>query len=320
MADVILNLLPLTDEERAAFEAAAPGCAQRFLPCMDPKGGPIPFEHPALLKDVTVLLGNLAPAVLAGARNLKWLQTWSAGVDAFLPAGVLPEHAVLTSAVGAYGPSVAEHMFAALLSMLKQLPLYRDGQSRRAWADLGPVKSFRDLKVLVVGAGDIGLKFSAMCRAVGMTAVGLKRTVAACPAELDKVRALCELDVWLPWADAVLLVLPQAPETVHLMDARRIALMRPDALLLNGGRGSAIDTEALTAALISGTIRGAALDVTEPEPLPADHPLWSLSNCLITPHVAGGLHLEGTRGRIVSIALENLKCYLAEKPLHNRMK
>ena len=226
MSDVILNLLPLTDQERAAFTAAAPDCVQRFLPCMDPKGGAIPFEHPEYLEDVTVLLGNLSPAVLAKATRLNWLQTWSAGVDAFLPSGVLPEHAVLTSAVGAYGPSVAEHMFAMLLSLLKQLPLYRDEQSRRDWADLGPVKSFAGLKVLVVGAGDIGLKFAGLCRAVGMYTTGLKRTASGCPPELNEVHPLAELDAWLPWADVVLLVLPQAPETIHLMDARPLTPMR----------------------------------------------------------------------------------------------
>ncbi|NCB62931.1 MAG: D-2-hydroxyacid dehydrogenase [Clostridia bacterium] len=320
MREVIVNLLPLTPEEQDTFRATAGGCEQRFLPGMDPKGGSIPLSDTSVLCDATILLGNVAPGVLAGAENRKWLQTWSAGVDAFLPAGVLPAHTMLTSAVGAYGPSVSEHMFAVLLSMLKLLPLYRDEQNRCAWTDLGSVRSFAGLRVLVVGAGDIGLKFAAMCKAVGMYTVGLKRTAPACPAELDEVHPLAELDRWLPWADAVLLVLPQAPETVHLMDARRISLMRSDALLLNGGRGSAVDPDALTGALRAGTLRGAALDVTEPEPLPKDHPLWTLPNCLITPHVAGGLHLEGTRGRIVSIALENLRRYLAGEPLRNRMK
>ena len=320
MSECILNALPLTDAERAAFQAAAPGVEQRFAPLMDNSGLTVPLSDPTLAEGATVVLGNLPAAVLGVSPTLKWLQTWSAGVDAYLKPGALPDGAMLTSAVGAYGPSVAEHMLAAMLTLMKRLHRYRDRQHAHRWADLGTVKSPAGATVLVMGAGDIGTTFARMCHALGAYTVGLKRTVCPPPAGLDEVHTLDELDQWLPQADVVALALPQAPETVHIMDRRRLFLMKKGSILLNGGRGSAIDPEGLNEVLSAGRLWGAALDVTEPEPLPADSPLWDQPDLLLTPHVAGGLHMEGTRERIVAIALENLKRYLAGEPLKNRMK
>lgn len=320
MSELILNALPLTDAERAAFQAAAPGVEQRFVPLMDDGGLVAQLPDPAAAEGATVVLGCLPPAVLCASPTLKWLQTWSAGVDVYLKPGALPDGTMLTSAVGAYGPSVAEHMFATMLTLMKRLHRYRDDQLAHRWGDLGQVKDLPSSVVLVVGAGDIGTAFARMCHALGARTVGLKRTVCPPPNGLDEIHALTELDTWLPRADVVALALPQAPETVHIMDRRRLFLMKEGAILLNGGRGSAIDPEGLNEVLSSGRLWGAGLDVTEPEPLPAASPLWDQPDLLLTPHVAGGLHMEGTRERIVSIALENLKRYLAGEPLKNRMR
>lgn len=320
MSELILNLLPLTKGEQEAFRAAGKGVEQRFVPQMGPSGRVLPGVDPAQFSGATVILGCPGRAQLAAAPDLRWLQTWSAGVDAYLKPGLLPEGTMVTSAVGAYGPTVAEHMFSALIALMKRLPTYRDSQRRNEWQDLGPVKGFSGFKVLIVGAGDIGLTFARLCRGVGMYTVGLKRADGPCPAELDELHRIDELDRWLPWADGVLLMLPHATETVGLMNERRLSLLRPDAYLLNGGRGSAVDLEALSRSLLAGHLAGAALDVTEPEPLPADHPLWQEERLLLTPHVAGGLHLEVTREKIAAIALENLTRYLAGEPLRNRMR
>ena len=125
-----------------------------------------------------------------------------------------------------------------------------------------------------------------------------------------------------PWPRTKILVmaLPSTPDTIHILNRERIALLPADACVINVGRGTALDQKALAEALNSGKLAGAALDVMEPEPLPQDSPLWDIPNLLLTPHVAGGLHMEGTRERIVAIALENLKRYLAGEPLKNRMK
>lgn len=320
MPELIFNALPLTEAERAQFCAAAPDAVQRFLPLMDNRGLTVPLSDPAAVEGATVVLGCLPVDVLSASPTLKWLQTWSAGVDMYLKPGALPQGVMLTSAVGAYGPSVAEHLFACLLALLKRLPQYRDNQRAHRWADLGTVKTLAGATVLVVGAGDIGQRFAALCQTMGAHTVGLKRTACPPPAGLDEIHTLDELDQWLPKADVVALALPQTPATVHIVDQRRLDLMKDDAILLNGGCGSAIDPQALAETLRVGKLWGAALDVTEPEPLPADSPLWDIDNLILTPHVAGGLHLEGTRERIVAIALENLKRYLAGEPLKNRMK
>ena len=133
----------------------------------------------------------------------------------------------------------------------------------------------------------------------------------------DEVGTLDDLDGLLPKADVVALALPHSPQTAGLINEARIARMKDDAILLNAGRGSVLDQDALARAMTGGKLWGAALDVTEPEPLPEDSPLWEIPNLLITPHVAGGMRLELTRRRCVEMAQENLRRYLAGETLKN---
>lgn len=316
--DVILNLLPLTEDERAAFLAAAPGCKQTFHPStnLNVLFPPAPAEW---YDGVTVILGNPAPADLVHAPKLKWLQTWTAGTDPYLRPGVLPEGARLTSCVGAYGQSVSEHMLAMLLSMMKRLPLYRDGQGSGSWKDWGAVKSLSGATVLLAGVGDLGSSFALLCKTLGAHTIGLRRDAAKSAPGVDEMYSLTEVDSLLPQADVFAMTLPGTPETYHFMDARRLALMKSDAILVNAGRGPGVDMDALTAALQNNRLWGACLDVTEPEPLPAQHPLWQCPNALITPHIAGGEHLATTKARIAAIVKANLLRFLAGEPLQNRM-
>ena len=166
-------------------------------------------------------------------------------MDAYTAPGVLPEGVLLTCSTGVYGHSVSKHLFAMLLALMKRLPQYRDQQRGHCWSDLGTVKTLAGATVLAVGAGDIGQRFSALCQTMGAHTVGLKRTVCPPPAGLDEVHTLDELDQWLPKADVVVLPLPQAPATIHSMDQRLPDLMKVDAILLNGGRGSGIDPQAV---------------------------------------------------------------------------
>ena len=316
--ETILNVLPLTPEERAAFEAAAPGAEQLFRPVAATRFSPeAPGEEYAR---ATVILGCAPTGMVAKAGRLRWLQTWSAGVDPYLKEGVLREGAMLTSAVGAYGQAVSEHMFATLLALCKRLHQYRDAQNRNSWTPLGEVKTLAGATVLVAGAGDIGSSFARLVKGMGAHTVGLRRSPERGAEGIDEMHPLSALDEWLPKADVVALVLPHSPETDRLMDGPRIGRMKRDAILLNAGRGSAVDCGALAQALEEGHLWGAGLDVTAPEPLPGDHPLWRAERCLITPHVAGGDHLPAIRERLVDIALDNLRRYLAGEPLRNRMK
>lgn len=317
--ETILHLLPLTAEQQDAFRAAAPEDEHLFLPTHDRRGAvDIPQDWRAR---ATILMGYVPPADLKRFPRLKWVQSWNAGVDPYLVPGVLPQGVVLTCAAGAYGPAVAEHMLAMLLALYKRLPGYRDRQHRHTWEDLGPVQSLHGKTVLVGGTGDIGSAFARLCRALGAARVlGLHRSDR--PAEgFDQAFPLSALDGLLPQADVVALVLPHTAETAGLMDRRRLLSLRPDAVLLNAGRGTAVDCAALAEVLSSGRLLGAALDVTDPEPLPPDHPLWDAPRVLITPHTAGGYdNMALTLSNLSALFLDNLKRWRQGQPLHGRMK
>ena len=309
----IINALVLTEEQKAAFQAAAPGVEQIFLP--DSK------VTPADLAGATVLLGNPAVStVREGGSSLRWMHTRSAGADQYMPADVLPAGAMLSSSVGAYGISVSEHMFAMLLALMKRLPSYRDNQNEEIWQRTGTARTLRGAKVLIGGAGDIGSNFAVLCKAMGAQTMGIRRNVNKPADGIDSMHSMDELDDLLAESDVVALVFPRSPETDNLMTYERIKRMKPDAILINAGRGTAVDCEALARALHEGHLFGAGLDVTEPEPLPAGHPLWKEKRALITPHVAGGNSLAITADKIAEIALENLRLYLAGKPIRNRLK
>ena len=174
--------------------------------------------------------------------------------------------------------------------------------------------------VLVLGAGNVGSTFAGLCQGLGAKTIGLKRTVTGPVAGFDEVRPMDELDALLPQADVVALTLPHSPQTAGLMNTDRIARMKDDAILISAGRGSVLDQDALVRAMTAGKLWGAALDVTDPEPLPDNSPLWDVPNLLLTPHVAGGLRLEITRRKCVEMAQENLRRYLAGEPLKNLVK
>ena len=307
--DVILNLLPLREEERRAFEALAPDAGHIYAGRRS--------VTPEQLAQATVIFGWPRASMLKYCKNLHWLQSMWAGTDEYQP--VLPEEAILTSSSGSNARSVAEHMLASVLALCRRLPLYRDLQRSHRWADEGNMRTLLGARVLVVGAGHVGSAFASMCRALGSHTIGLKRTVA--PVEgFDEVRPMEELDTLLPTADVVALVVPHSPATVGLMSRERIALMKDDAMLISAGRGSVLDQEALAEAMQGGKLWGAALDVTEPEPLPAASPLWDIPNLVLTPHVAGGMRLELTRKTCVQMALDNLRRYRNGEKLENRVK
>ena len=311
MAEYILNMLPVTEEEKREFEAIAPEAVHVYA------GRRTVTEEQ--MAQATVVVGWPRAKDLAKAGTLKWFQTMWAGTDEYEGEGTLREGAMFTSSSGSNRQSVAENMLASLLALCRRIPLYRDEQRAHNWKDHGKMKSILGGTVLVVGAGNIGATFAGMCRALGAHTIGLKRTVS--PVEgFDEVRSMSELDQLLPQADVVALVVPHSAETIHLMNKERIALMKDDAILISSGRGTVLDQDALAEAMEGGKLWGAALDVTEPEPLPADSRLWDVPNLLITPHVAGGMRLEITRKTCVQMAQDNLRRYLAGEPLHNRVK
>ena len=301
----ILVTLPVERRHKARLEAAAPGCAFLYVP-----GAEVTPEQAA---GAEAIVGNIAPALIAGADRLELFQLNSAGADMYLKPGVLRDEVLLCNATGAYSKTVAEHGLAVTLALQKKLPLYRDGQRGHVWRDRGLVTSIADATVLVVGLGDIGLHYARLVKALGATVIGLKRRPGEAPDCVDELYTTDRLDEVLPRADVIFSVLPGTPETTHLYTAERFALMKSSAIFVNCGRGSAVETEVLRQALASGQIAAAGVDVTEVEPLPADSPLWDLENLLLTPHVAGEYHLPETFERIVDITAKNLALWLEGK-------
>ncbi|MBQ8184197.1 MAG: D-2-hydroxyacid dehydrogenase [Lachnospiraceae bacterium] len=314
--------MPLNESQRTKLEAAAPGA--EFLYCVPMEKAQEAVTMKAMLEcqtqeqfaDAEVILGNVKPRFLAGAKSLKWLQLNNAGTEGFCD-GALPEGAILTNATGAYGLAISEHMIGMLFELRKKLHLYRDNQSEHLWRSEGHVGVIEGTTVLVLGLGDIGTTFARKMKALGCYTIGVKRRPGACPAGVDELHLLEDLDELLPRADVVALSMPGNAQTRHTLDGRRLGLLKENAVILNVGRGSAIDTDALTEALQAGKIAGAGLDVTDPEPLPSDHPLWEAPGVVITPHVSGGFSLPETLEKIVDICAENLIRYQKGEPLRN---
>lgn len=264
----------------------------------------------SLAQSARVILGNVSPDLIAGSPNLRFLQLNSAGTDGYLKEGVLAEDVFLSNATGAYGLAISEHMVGAALMLMKKLHLYHDNQKNALWKDEGPVVSIYGSTSLIIGAGDIGTEFARRVKALGSHTVGIRRTPSGPAPFFDEMYTSERLNTLLPKADIVALSLPNTPETVHIITRERLLAMKKTAVLLNVGRGTAVDTDALAEILASGHLLGAALDVTDPEPLPPSHPLWSVTNALITPHISGAYHLPETLARIIKIALKNFALYV----------
>ena len=317
-----LVTIPTGERHRNLLQQAAPGWEFRFrgtdtLVCAPQEALP---GQPVTQEDVDwaqVILGNVPAAMLHGSPALEWLQTNSAGVEAYIRPGVLAGDTLLTNATGAYGLAIAEHMLGMLLELFKKLELYRDAQKSGAWQSQGAVKAVYGSTVLVLGMGDIGGEFAARCKALGAKVIGVRRSPRPCPEYADEVHLLEDLDSLLPQADVVAITLPGTDATRGLMSRERLAKMKEGAVLLNVGRGLIVDTEALCDALERGHLSGAGVDVTDPEPLPPTHRLWNIPTAVVTPHISGFYHLRETHERIVGIFLENLRHFQAGEPLRN---
>lgn len=250
-------------------------------------------------------LGAVAPEALALMPRLRVIQALSAGVEPWLP--VVPPGVVLCNGRGVHGPSTAELAVTGVVTMLRDLPRLQAEQRAHRWVR-ADTDGLAGKNVLVLGAGDIGRRVAA-----AMTAFGAQVALVARRARED-VHALADLADLLPDADVVVVALPHTPETHGLVDAALLAALPDGALVANVARGAIVDTDALVAELRSGRLR-AFLDVVDPEPLPAQHPLWDLPNVMLTPHIGGGTH--GWQQRGYALAREQVLRYCAGAPLLN---
>lgn len=305
----ILVSLPMNEEQKKRIASAAQGAEVYFAP-----QGEVTDE---MLMKAQVVFGNLPADMLKKAMNLKWLQLNSAGADAYTKPGALAPSVLLTNAVGAYGLTVSEHMLSLLFAMNRRLMEYDRNQQKNLWQSMGQVKSVEGSVILILGLGNIGGDFARKVKALGAYTIGVRRNTADCPDYVDEMHPLSELDALLPRADVVAIALPLTDETKGMMNEERLLKMKKDALLINVGRGPIVDTKALIRVMNAGHLGGVALDVTDPEPLPFDHPLWQQERVIITPHVAGSFYLPETKNRVITVFLENLRRYQAGEALKN---
>ncbi len=274
-----------------------------------------------LAAEAAVVWGFASPIIeqLVSAPDLRWIQTLTAGPDPVLAAG-FPERVQVTTGRGFHDETVAEHTLALALAGLRQLPESLAAQADHRWADelsgFRPLHDGRTLttligaRVTVWGFGSIGRTIAARFAAFGTTVTGVARSAGV--RDGFEVVATEQVDDLLPETDVLVLVLPKTPATDRVLDARRLALLPSYAWVVNVGRGNAIDEDALVAALRADALGGAALDVMQTEPLPADSPLWDAPRTILTPHNAGGrpLHTKEFIG-------DNLRRLLAGESLRN---
>ena len=253
-----------------------------------------------------------AADLLPKLTGLRVVQLLSAGVDNWV--GQVPSGVQLCDAAGVHDASVAEWVLGAAIGSLRQFPAFARAQQRREWttAGLTPTAELTGKRVLIVGAGSIGRAVEQRLAPFGVTVTRVARTARP---EQD-VRGVGELPDLLPYAEVVVLLVPLTEQTRGLVDGSFLAALPDGALLINAARGPVVDTAALLTEVASGRI-SAALDVTDPEPLPAGHPLWELPNVLLTPHVGGAV--VGLLPRGYRLVGEQLRRFAAGEPLVNRV-
>jgi D-2-hydroxyacid dehydrogenase (NADP+) len=266
-------------------------------------------KAPPLMPAANVLLTfgpMMKDEVLHDARNLKWVQALGTGVDGLIDQPSMPKDVVITNIRGIHGEPVSEAAIMAMLALSRRLPdsvRYQDKNSWTRW----PPKLIDGKTVGIFGIGLIAEALAPRCKALGMTVVGFgstKREVAG----FDRMHLRGEFVAIAPTLDYVVLLVPYAQDTHRLIGAREFAAMKRSAYFINLARGGIVDEDALRAALESGQIAGAALDVFQEEPLPADSPLWSTKNVIITPHLGGFCDVYAERA--LPTIEHNMACFL----------
>lgn len=268
---------------------------------------------------IEIILGEPDLSTIHAMKNLRWIQMTWAGANKYTSAPDYPANIVLTSASGAYGYVISEYILSGLLTLTKKLLLYRAQLQDGGWSRLADDDTLEGKRVLILGTGDIGQETAKKLKAFGAYTVGMCRTPGKTNPLFDEMYTVEQLDAQLPSADIVVIALPGTAETTGMFDAKRISKMKASAVLVNVGRGFIVDTDALTDALQNGALKGAVLDVTDPEPLPEAHPLRFMENVVLTPHVSGIGWAENmfTRKRILDIFCENIRCDRENVPKRN---
>jgi D-2-hydroxyacid dehydrogenase (NADP+) len=243
------------------------------------------------VKDADAIVGwELPSPLLQAANRLRWMHAAGAGVERYDLGQIAARGVMLTNSSGVSAPNMAEHVLGMMIALTRRFPRLLRAQIQREWRDEATHREVAELQgqtVLIVGIGEVGRAVAQRAAAFGMRVNGLRRRSDAPPAGFDQIFAIGDFHAAVADADHVVVTLPNTPRSRGLFDAAAFAAMKPGAAIYNVGRGQVIDTSALIVALESGHLGGAGLDVTDPEPLPVDSPLWEMENVLITAHTSG---------------------------------
>jgi len=298
-------------ERLAMLQAVAPGVEI------------VPVESDAqaagAVADAEVLVGSCSEEILSQGPRLHWIQVYSAGVDRCMGhAGLLEGDRILTNGQKIASPALAEHAIALMMALVRALDVYHANQLDGSWQrDVGMERQdFMELEgrtVLIVGLGGIGTQTAKRAHGLGMRVVATRGSRREGPDYVEYVGLADETLELAGQADVVINTAPLTDETRGLFNAEFFRAMKPTAYFVSVGRGASTVTDDLVAALNNGEIAGAGLDVTDPEPLPAGHPLWTTPRVLISPHTAG--RSDKGRDRLFLLVAENLRRYVAGEPL-----
>ena len=278
-----------------------------------------PDEATALahIVDADAMIGRITPQLLAQARQLRWVQASSAGLERYMFPELAQSDVILSNMAGIYSDQIADHAITFVLMFARCMNSYLRYQIAHTWGPSLPVLHVADQTLGVVGLGGIGKEVARRGRMLGMRVLAVDAKPQPKPDDVDELMDQARLDDLLSEADFVVLCVPHTPDTVKLITKPRLQRMKPTAYLINISRGIVVDLADLTWALQAGVIAGAGLDVFEMEPLPGDHPLWDMENVLITPHMASNATSPHITARRRALIAENLRRFQDGEPLQN---
>jgi len=279
------------------------------------------------IKDAEIVIGEPPLRIIQNVDErcpkLSFIQMTWAGTDIYTRSSLeFPKDRImLANASGIYGGIMSQYVIGMTLAIMLNFQVYHKQQQNKIWERRGPIRSLENAKVLIFGAGDIGKSIAKRLSGFDAYCIGVCRDTKVKREYFDELCTLDEAEKYISQSDVIIGCIPNTAETAGYMNSHRLSLMKRDAVIVNVGRGNFIDCDALDVILRKGDIWGAALDVTNPEPLPANHPLWENSRCMITPHVSGVTfgHLKETEELLVNLVCDNLTRYCGEKDIKNRI-
>jgi phosphoglycerate dehydrogenase-like enzyme len=294
-----------------------------------------PAEALAAIADADAFFGKLTPQLLAAAGRLRWVQSPTASLEHYLFPALVEHPCVLTNMRGLFSDVIADHVFGYILCFARNFHLYVRRQIEARWAPVGGEDQrpsflhgpgvlcgldhthmhLADATVGIVGLGAIGSEVARRALAFGMRVLAVDPVQTAPPSEAVTLWSLDRLDDLLASSDFVVICAPHTPRSAGMFGREQMRRMKPSAYLINIGRGAIVRLDDLVQALRAGEIAGAGLDVFEVEPLPSDHPLWSLENAILTPHIAG--YSPRIHERHLEVLLDNVKRFSRGEPLRN---